>query len=77
MKIQLLSIIGALIILWGFIMLQLGRWGPKDSKYLQSVYWGSLLMLIAAGIMGNYGFMLINGVFMLVVLYQALKEIRK
>jgi hypothetical protein len=66
---QVFSILGALIVFAGFIMLQLGKWGPKDPPYLDTVLCGSAFMCLAAGLVGNYGFIFINAAFIVVALY--------
>jgi hypothetical protein len=64
---QGISLFGALLGLWAFIMLQLEvkGWGPKDVKYLVTCIVAGSLMSSAAIIDRNIGFIILNVVFTL------------
>jgi hypothetical protein len=64
---QGISLIGAAIGLWAFIMLQLERkgWGPKDAKYLFTCIFAGSFLSWAAILDRNVGFIILNIVFTL------------
>ena len=64
---QVISIIGAGIGLWAFIMLQLEKrgWGAKDTKYLILCVIAGSFLSWAAIVQQNIGFIVLNIVFTL------------
>ena len=68
---QTISIIGAAVGLWAFILLQLEKpgWGAKDSKYLTLCVIAGSLLSWAAIVQQNIGFVVLNVVFTLFAIW--------
>ncbi|TXG98032.1 MAG: hypothetical protein E6R08_05465 [Nevskiaceae bacterium] len=74
--IQLISLIGALLILAGFALQQLGRWKADDAAYLWTNLLGSATLTVIAWIERQWGFLLMEGVWALVSAWSLLKRLR-
>ena len=66
MIIQLMSVLGACLILLGFALLQLGRWRADQSIYLWANLLGAGLLSVVAWLEQQWGFLLLESVWTLV-----------
>lgn len=66
MIIQVFSFVGAMLILFSFFMLELEVWVFNSWKYLTTVIFASTLLLVAAALLKNYGFTVLNGAYILI-----------
>jgi len=65
---QLIQIAGSLLVLAAFIAAQRGRLDPKSPVYLAFNLLGSATLAIDAGVGGEWGFLLLEGIWALVSL---------
>lgn len=75
--IQLISLVGALLILAAFAMQQLGHWKSDEARYLWSNLLGSLTLTAIAWIEQQWGFLLMETVWALVSAWSLLKRARR
>jgi hypothetical protein len=73
----LLGIIGMLFVLFGFIMIQTHRWSPDDMAYDVINVIGSGLLMYYAFVGHAWPFFILNGVFVLYSLKDAVKDCKK
>ncbi|MFM7314369.1 MAG: hypothetical protein ACKO0M_14605 [Cyanobium sp.] len=75
--VQIVSLLGALLQLVVYALLQLGRLASASYPYQLANVSGSLLMTIVATINREYGFILMEGVWFLTSAYGLLRLIRQ
>lgn len=75
--IQLISLVGAMLILAGFALQQLGRWKADDVGYLWTNLLGSATLTAIAWIERQWGFLLMESVWALVSAWSLLKLLRR
>ncbi|GIH04978.1 hypothetical protein Rhe02_30450 [Rhizocola hellebori] len=63
---HLIQIAGSLLILSGFLLVQLGRLNPKSARYLTVNAIGSAVLAVDAAIGAQWGFLLLEGVWAIV-----------
>ena len=66
--IQLVSLLGAVLVLWAFVFLQRGRWRSNTPAYLWANLLGATLLTLVGAWDGRAGFVLLEGVWALVSL---------
>lgn len=66
---QIASTLGALLILVGYVGLQMGKFKEKDLSYLHLNFLGGFLLLVAALITGQVGFIILEGSWVGITLY--------
>lgn len=77
MSIQLLSLLGAFLILLGFAMLQFGRWQAQQPAYLWANLLGAGLLSAVAWIEQQWGFLLLESVWTVVSALSLLRSLRR
>jgi hypothetical protein len=75
--IQLLSLLGALLQLAVYALMQLGRLASASYPYQLANVSGSLLMTVVATVNREYGFILMEGVWCLTSAYGLIRLIRR
>lgn len=63
---QLAQIIGAILVLLGYVLSQTGRIDAKSRQYLLMNLAGSLLLVVTALLGRQWGFLILNGVWAVV-----------
>ena len=71
--IQLISLVGAGLILFAYAALQRGRWTSRAAPYLWSNLIGALLLTVVALADRRVGFILLEGVWAAVTLHSILR----
>ena len=66
---QVLQIVGAIMILAAFVLSQLGRLDPRSYWYLLLNLLGSAVLAVLAAVDHQWGFLLLEGVWVLVSLW--------
>ncbi len=74
--IQLISVAGALAILVAYAANQLRYIGPSNLSYALLNFAGSVVLAAVAVVEGQWGFLLLEGVWALVSLWAAMKLLR-
>ena len=74
--IQIISLIGAMLILVAFALQQMGRWQSDNVLYLWANLLGSLTLTVIAWIELQWGFLLMESVWALVSAWSLLKRRR-
>ncbi len=74
--IQIISLIGAMLILAAFALQQLGRWKSDDALYLWANLLGSATLTVIAWIEQQWGFLLMESVWALVSTWSLFKLLR-
>lgn len=74
--IQVISLIGAMLILAAFALQQMGRWQPDNTRYLWANLVGSVTLTVIAWIESQWGFLLMEAVWALVSAWSLLKRLR-
>lgn len=75
--IQAIGSLGALCILIGFILNQIGKWKPRQFSYDMVNFVGSALLIWYAFLLHSTPFMILNGVWALVSLRDVIRDMRK
>ena len=65
---QIVQIVGSLLVLVGFATVQASRLNPKSKSYLALNFLGSGILAVEAALSGQWGFLLLEGVWALVSL---------
>ncbi len=73
---DLLQIVGALLVLTGFVGAQAGRLGERDWSYLLLNLVGSAILAILASIGARWGFLLLEGAWFVVTLVAVAAKLR-
>lgn len=60
--IQIVSIVGASIVLWAFFRQQQGRWGIHQRRYLASNFVGTVVLTVVAWHESQWGFVLVESI---------------
>ena len=71
---QIASLVGAFLILIAYFGLQLGKVDGTSNFYLFCNALGGLLLFLAAIITGNFGFILLEGMWVAVTVYGWIKK---
>ena len=58
--IQIVSFIGAMLVMFAFTMLQIGKWSATNRVYLLFNLVGALVLFCAAAALQNVGFLILN-----------------
>ena len=74
--IQIISLIGAMMILAAFALQQMGRWKSDDALYLWANLLGSAILTVIAWIEQQWGFLLMESVWALVSAWSLFKRQR-
>ena len=74
--IQIISLIGAMLILAAFALQQMGRWKSDDALYLWANLIGSATLTVIAWIELQWGFLLMESVWALVSAWSLCKRLR-
>ncbi|HEX9730330.1 MAG TPA: hypothetical protein VGA37_17680 [Gemmatimonadales bacterium] len=77
LALQMVSVLGALLILGAFVALQRGRCSSQDRAYLWANFAGAALLTIVAVRDRRLGFILLEGVWALVALQSLLAGVRR
>ena len=77
MMIQLMSLLGACLILVAFSLLQLGRWQARDRAYLWANLLGAGLLSAVAWLEQQWGFLLLESVWTLVSAHSLIRRDRR
>ncbi len=73
---QIASTLGALLILIGYVGLQMGRVKEQDMPYLHLNFLGGFLLLVAALVTGQVGFIILEGSWVGITLFGYYKKLR-
>jgi hypothetical protein len=73
---QVIQIIGALLILAGFVLAQWKVWTTDSWAYLAVNLVGAAILAVLAGIDGQWGFLLLEGVWTLVTAWSIVGKLR-
>lgn len=73
---QIISLIGAMLILAAFALQQMGRWKSDDLLYLWANLLGSATLTVIAWMELQWGFLLMEGVWALVSAWSLFKRLR-
>lgn len=74
--IQIISLIGAMLILAAFALQQMGHWKSNDALYLWANLLGSSTLTVIAWIEQQWGFLLMESVWALVSTWSLFKLLR-
>ena len=74
--IQVISLIGAMLILAAFALQQMGRWKSDDALYLWANLLGSATLTAIAWMELQWGFLLMESVWALVSAWSLFKRLR-
>ena len=75
--IQLVSLLGAVLILAAFALQQFGRWQAQDWTYLWANALGAGLLTVVAWVEAQWGFLLLEAVWTLVSLWGLARKARQ
>jgi hypothetical protein len=73
---QVIQIIGALLILAGFVLAQWKVWTTDSWAYLAVNLVGAAILAVLAGLDGQWGFLLLEGVWTLVTAWSIVGKLR-
>jgi hypothetical protein len=73
---QVVQVVGALMILIAYAAAQAGRWSTGDLRYLWLNEIGSIILAVLAAGSGNWGFLLLEGVWAIVTAFSLFKRRR-
>lgn len=73
---QIVSVVGALLILAGYAANQIGKTSPASLRYQLANLFGAAALTVVAVIERQYGFILLEGVWTLISLYGTVKVLR-
>jgi hypothetical protein len=73
---QVIQIVGALLILVGFVLAQWRVWTTDSWAYLSVNLVGAAILAVLAGLDGQWGFLLLEGVWTLVTAWSILGKLR-
>jgi hypothetical protein len=73
---QLIQIVGALLVLAGFVLAQLGRLTTSSYRYLLLNLAGSAILAVLALLTANWGFLLLEGVWAIVSAVSLVSRLR-
>jgi hypothetical protein len=74
--IQIISLIGAMLILAAFALQQMGRWKSDDVLYLWANLLGSATLTVIAWMESQWGFLLMESVWALVSAWSLFRRLR-
>ena len=72
----IVQIVGSLLILAAFALAQWGVWNPKSRRYLAFNVVGSAILAVDAAMGGQWGFLLLEGVWAIVSVISLLRPSR-
>jgi hypothetical protein len=73
---QVIQIVGALLILAGFVLAQWRVWTTDSWAYLIVNLVGAAILAVLGGLAGQWGFLLLEGVWTLVTAWSILGKLR-
>ena len=73
---QVIQIIGALLVLGGFVLAQWRVWTTESWPYLAVNLFGAAILAVLAWLDGQWGFLLLEGVWTLVTAWSIVAKLR-